>query len=95
MLIRHILHYLTAHPDAKDTIQGILRWWLPKDEEAWNKAEVQEALDTLVARGWVTQRRTSPSRTLYGLNQKQLEEITAFFREHTSEADEPREGSAQ
>lgn len=95
MVIRHILHYLTVHPDAKDTVQGILRWWLPKDEGAWSKEEVQEALDILVARGWVTQRRTIPSRTLYGLNKKQLEEIKAFFREHASEADGPRECSAK
>ena len=91
MVIRHILHYLSEHPDAKDTIQGISCWWLPEENGEWGKEEVQEALDTLVARGWVTARRIAPSRTLYGLNKKKLEEIKAFLRARESEADGHRE----
>jgi hypothetical protein len=81
MVIRHVLHYLIDHPDAKDTIQGIIRWWLPGGIMTWEEAAVQEALDLLVARGWVTQRPTTPSRTIYGLNKAKLEEIERFLRE--------------
>jgi hypothetical protein len=81
MVIRHILQYLIDHPDAKDTIQGILRWWLPGGIVVWEEAAVQEALDVLVAKGWVTQRPTIPSRPIYGLNQAKLEEIEKFLRE--------------
>jgi hypothetical protein len=49
------------------------------------ETEVQEALDLLVARSWLTQRRTTPSRLLYGLNKEKLEEIRAFLREHGEE----------
>jgi hypothetical protein len=80
VVIRYILHYLIAHPDAKDTIQGILHWWLPGGIVAWEEAAVQDALNVLVARGWLTQRQTSPSRTLYGMDKEQLGEIQMFLR---------------
>jgi hypothetical protein len=79
MVIRHILHYLIEHPDAKDTIQGILRWWLPGSIEHWAEAVVQEALDVLVAKGWMTRRQTISSQQLYGVNREKLEEITTFL----------------
>ena len=91
MVILQILHHLTEHPDAKDTIQGILRWWLPKNPVERRKEEVQEAVDILVARGWVTKRQIAPSRSIYGMNKEKLEEIKAFLREHESEAEGQRE----
>ena len=87
MVIRHILHYLIEHPDAKDTIQGILHWWLPGAIENWPEAVVQEALDVLVAKGWMTRRQTTSSQQLYGVNREKLEEITAFLRECGNAAD--------
>ena len=84
MLGRQILHYLSEHPDAKDTIQGILRWWLPSTPVELRHAEVQEALEFLVARGWVTKRRLTTSRELYGVNKEKLQEIKSFLHEHES-----------
>lgn len=48
-----ILRYLSAHPQAADTVDGIVMWWLPRQryEEAVDR--VQRALDDLVARGLV------------------------------------------
>jgi hypothetical protein len=89
MVIRYILQYFIDHPDAKDTIQGILHWWLSGDIAAWEEEAVQEALDALVARGWVTRRQTSPSQQLYGVNKARLEEITVFLRELESGSEEP------
>ena len=87
MVIVHILHYLTEHPDAKDTIQGMLRWWLPKKRVERRKEEVRAAVDDLVARGWMTKRQITPSRSIYGMNKEKQEEIKAFLREHESEAE--------
>ena len=85
MLIRHILQYLIAHPDAKDSLEGILRWWLPGGLGAWEEGEVLEALDALVTRGWLTWRFITPSQSLYGMNREKLEEIRRFLRESTPE----------
>ena len=61
-LMREILQYLTAHPDAKDTVDGILKWWLPGHPIEWEKEEVQETLDHLVSKGWLAIRPLSLSR---------------------------------
>jgi hypothetical protein len=87
MVVRHILHYLITYPNAKDTIQGILHWWLPGGIGAWEEAVVQDALDMLVARGWLTQRQTTPSRALYGVDKAQLGEIQTFLREPEGEGE--------
>ena len=75
-----ILRYLVAHPDAKDTVDGIARWWLapPPDPDGhqWNRDVVQDAIDELVARGWVVRRETTPSRVVYGLDKQHLSAIT-------------------
>jgi hypothetical protein len=81
MMIWYILQYLIAHPDAKDTLEGILRWWLPGDAGEWQEGEVREALDALVTRGWLTWRCITPSQSLYGMNKEKLEEIKRFLRE--------------
>jgi hypothetical protein len=90
MALRYILHHWVKHPDAKDTIQGILRWWLPRTPAEWQEEEVQEALDVLVARGWVTQRQTASSHQIYGVNKDKLEEIQAYLDEPGSESEEQR-----
>ncbi len=56
--------YVTRHPDAADSIEGIRRWWLPPNVVA-SVADVQAALDRLVDAG-VLSRRPLPDRsTLY------------------------------
>jgi hypothetical protein len=90
MALRHILHYLVKYPDAKDTIKGILRWWLPRAPVEWRKEEVQEALDALVARGWLSQRQTASSQQIYSMNKDKLAEIKAYLDEPGSEPEEQR-----
>ena len=48
-----ILRYLRAHPQAADTVVGIVEWWLPRHLHAEAVERVQAALDELVAQGWV------------------------------------------
>ncbi len=48
-----ILSYLRAHPQAADTVAGIVEWWLPWNLHAEAVERVQAALDELVAQGWV------------------------------------------
>lgn len=74
---RQLARYLAEHPEAKDTIEGILRWWLPEGHEH-GAAEVQEALDELVRRGWVVERAFPPRRRLYGARAERLAELRDF-----------------
>ena len=90
MALRHILHHLVEHPDAKDSLQGILRWWLPRAPAEWREEEVQEALDVLVAQGWVTKRQTASSQHIYGVNKDKLGKIKAYLDEPGSQTEEQR-----
>ena len=79
-LVQEILRYLIAHPHAKDTIDGIMAWWCPKTGVERGKGEVQEILDLLVAKGWLTKRETRPVQTIYGMNSDRIEEIERFLQ---------------
>ncbi len=78
--IRQISAYLLQHPDAKDSIEGISKWWLsgqqPKDEE------IQKALDFLVTTGWMTEWATPGCKTIYRVNKMSLPEIKGFLELH-------------
>ena len=80
LLAQKILQYLMEHPEAKDTIEGISRWWLdhPVDKA---REDIQATLNWLVARGWMNARTTSPSENFYGLCQERREEIKTFLNE--------------
>ena len=59
-LIREILMYLLKHPEAKDTAEGVLQYWLTKRPDTYCREEVETALEWLVANGMLTARRPSP-----------------------------------
>jgi hypothetical protein len=46
-----IARYIAAHPHAADTVNGIRDWWVAPDLPGTGRADVQEAIDQLVARG--------------------------------------------
>jgi hypothetical protein len=79
LLMRLILQYLIEHPDAKDTSKGIQKWWLPKAYGDRGRDEVQSALDLLTSRGWLTKRRTIPSKEIYGMSKDRISEIKSFL----------------
>jgi hypothetical protein len=78
-VIREILHYCVHYPDAKDTPEGILKWWLAEGRGEWGKEDIQEALDSLTGKGWLLKRKTRQSEEIYGLNKEHLQEITDFM----------------
>jgi hypothetical protein len=79
-VIRGILQYLVEHPDAKDTIEGIYKWWLSKGRSQWGRDEVRKALDWLTSKGWLTKRGSIPSKEIYGINKDRLQEIKTFLQ---------------
>jgi hypothetical protein len=60
-----ILCYLRAHPQAADTVDGIVEWWLPRQRHDDAVNRVQHALDKLVARGLVEQMTLVDGTVLY------------------------------
>lgn len=80
-LIIEILRYVVRHPEAKDTLKGIEKWWLSGSEGQGGKLSTEEALNRLVAKGWLTARCSPQSETIYFLNEDRLSEIIAFLKE--------------
>jgi hypothetical protein len=79
IVIRKILFYLIKHPDAKDTIDGILKWWVPDIHRGWREEEVRQALGFLTSKGWLTARKIAASQKVYGLNKDKLLEIKEYL----------------
>jgi Fe2+ or Zn2+ uptake regulation protein len=61
-----ILAYLTAHPQAADSLEGIVSWWLPRQRFEQARARIQETLDQLVERGLVERISVADGTVLYG-----------------------------
>ena len=55
-LAQDIQRYLQAHPHAADSIDGILRWWLPRQRLEESATKVRQALELLAQRGAVSKR---------------------------------------
>ena len=82
-LITELLRYVVAHPNAKDTLDGIEKWWLPQSTKREGKRRLEEALNLLAAKGWLNARSSPQSETIYSLNENSLEEINAFLEQNS------------
>jgi len=51
-----ILDYLSIHPDASASLQGIYSSWLVNEKVSYNIEQVQTALDRLVDHGKIKRR---------------------------------------
>ena len=77
-LVRDILRYLIEHPEAKDTLDGIVGWWLPRDFQI-DRTAVEKALVFLVSKKWLCRIEIQPAQTLYNLNKQFLDDIGTFL----------------
>ena len=63
-----LLGYLCAHPEAKDTAEGIAHWWLRVRGVDVHDRDVMEALTALVLRGWLLQSGSTVGNQIYSVN---------------------------
>jgi hypothetical protein len=76
-----ILAYLVEHPEAQDTLEGIVEWWLLEREIKFQTARVKEALSELVSKGWILEHKGLNSQTHYRINQSKYKEIQELFKQ--------------
>ena len=79
-----ILGYLCSHPDAKDTAEGIGRWWLRGEGIEADRDVVRGSLAYLVNRGWLTSMGGSAGHIRYGLNKTRQDELQQFLQSQSS-----------
>jgi len=76
-----ILAYLAENPDAEDTLEGVVEWWLLEQRIKHLAARVEEALAELVAAGLVLERKGRDLRSHYRINPGRLEDISARLKQ--------------
>jgi NADH:ubiquinone oxidoreductase subunit E len=82
LLIREILTHVVKHPDAKDTADGIHKFWLSSKTVHQSSDKVREVLEYLVEKkGWLTKKVSGASVTLYGLNKNRVHEVEGFLQQ--------------
>lgn len=60
-----ITHHLQSHPLAADSVDGVARWWLGTAHAGVTVAQVERALDLLVARHAMRRLRLTDGAFLY------------------------------
>jgi DNA-binding response OmpR family regulator len=77
---RAILRYLEAHPEAKDTVEGIAQWWLLHE---WNeplRVHVERAVSLLLSQNLMLEIRRPGVPAYYQRHSQQREAITTFLQ---------------
>lgn len=75
-----VLSYLAEHPDAQDTLEGIMEWWLLEQRIKQETQRIEEALDELVTKGLILERKSKSSQTYYRINRGKYKEIRALLK---------------
>ena len=73
-IAEEILGYFAAHPDARDTLDGIVQWWLLEQKITVQSARVKHVLAGLVAEGLVIEGRAGES-SFYRLNRRRYKTV--------------------
>jgi len=74
-IAEEILGYLVARPNAQDTLEGIVEWWLLEQKITVQTARVKETLAGLIADGLIIEGQAGESRSLYKLNRRRLKTV--------------------
>ena len=74
-----ILGYLSSNPDAKDTVDGVEKWWLNAMDINMDARTVRGSLDHLVKLGWLVSYQRQGSGVVYGLNRDRREKLRKFL----------------
>ena len=64
-ITRELSRYLSANPNAADTLEGVALWWLSGNVSEAYLADVHEALTRLVNGGEVTRRAMVDGTVIY------------------------------
>lgn len=64
----YILAYLSDNPDAGDTFDGIVEWWLLDQRIKFETRNVSEAVARLISEGLIVEQEASDSRIIYKVN---------------------------
>ena len=76
-----VLRYLLEHPEAEDTVDGIVEWWLLRQRIKYETSRVKTALSGLMHEGFVLERKGAGSQVRYRVNKRKLHAIRGYLKE--------------
>ncbi len=68
-ICHYILAYLADNPDAGDTFEGIMEWWLLTQSIKFETRTVSKAVASLIAEGLIVEQKGFDSRSIYRIKQ--------------------------
>ena len=75
----YILAYLSENPDAGDTFDGIVEWWLLRQRIKFETRNVSEAVTKLVSDGLIEEHEGSDSRIFYRVNRTKEQDVKSLL----------------
>lgn len=70
--VRHsVLAYLRSHPQAADTLSGIVNWWLPQQRLETGRRRIEQVLDELVDADLLRRDQLPDGEVLYALERRE------------------------
>jgi hypothetical protein len=78
-ITRGILTYLTRHPAAQDTLEGVMEWWLLEQEIVNQTATVKDALADLMNEGLILERKGKDTQTRFCVNPRRARQISRML----------------
>jgi hypothetical protein len=80
-----ILAYFADHPEAKDTLEGIVEWWLLEECIKRANGQVKAVLTQLVEDGLLMARECTVGRVYYWINRQKMREIRRLLKKEHRE----------
>ena len=80
-IAQEILAYLARHPEAQDTMVGIVEWWFLEQEIRRSTAQVKAALAELVSQKLVLERPGKDGRIHYRIDRRKIARIRALLKQ--------------
>ena len=84
-VVREILTYLVDNPDAHDTLDGIVQWWLLERKIKYQTDIVRKALAELVAKEFLLKFESRDESIHYRINQHKYEDVKLFLKKRSDE----------
>lgn len=76
-----ILDYLRRNPEAQDTLEGIVQWWLPEQHFTPRVATIKEALQELIDAAFISEHRGKDAQISYRVTTLGLQKSDEHFQE--------------
>jgi hypothetical protein len=75
-----VLRYLLENPEAEDTLDGIVEWWLMRQRIQYETTRVKKALTELADQGFILERRSPGTQARYRINRRKIRTIRGYLQ---------------